>query len=146
VPSTLVEARWGAYRQLVVIRQAAQRWRDVWERSWPAKDVEAIVELYADPVEYRALVLRQPELGRDGVRDYLQRNFAVEDDIECRFGTPVVGDDRAAVEWWSSWVEDGRRLTMAGSTFLRFDAAGRVVDHRDYWNEVDGQEPPFAGW
>jgi hypothetical protein len=125
---------------------AARRWRDTWERAWPAKDSEAIFALYADGVEYRALVHRGPELGLAGVRGYLQREFGVENEIECRFGEPVVGGDRAAVEWWASWVEDGKELTMAGATFLRFDDDGLVVDHRDYWNEVPGRESPFSGW
>ena len=50
------------------------------------------------------------------------------------------------MEWWASWIENGRPLTLAGSTFLRFDADGLVVDHRDYWNEVERREPPYAGW
>jgi hypothetical protein len=125
---------------------AARRWRDTWQRAWPAKDVEAIVELYDGTVEYRALVFREPELGRGGVRRYLEENFGVEEQIECRFGDPVVAGDRAAVEWWASWIESGRELTLAGSTFLRFGADGLVVDHRDYWNEVDRREPPFSGW
>ncbi len=125
---------------------AAQRWRDTWERAWAGKDVEAIVALYADEVEYRALVHRQPELGPAGVRDYLRRNFAVEHDVECRFATPVASGDRAACEWWATWVEDGQRLTMAGSTFLRFDATGLIVDHRDYWNQSDRPERPYSGW
>jgi hypothetical protein len=80
------------------------------------------------------------------VRGYLERNFAVEQDIACRFGVPVVGGERAAVEWWASWVEDGRDLTLAGVTVLRFDERGLVVDHRDYWNDVPRREPPFPGW
>ena len=35
---------------------------------------------------------------------------------------------------------------MAGVTVLRFDERGQVVDHRDYWNDVDGRQPPFTGW
>ncbi len=125
---------------------AARRWRDTWESAWPVKDIDAIVALYSDEVPYRALVFREPDLGLAGVRRYLEENFGVEEEIECRFGEPVVGDDRAAVEWWASWIEDGEPLTLAGSTFLRFDADGLVVDHRDYWNEVKRREPPFEGW
>jgi SnoaL-like domain len=125
---------------------AARRWRDTWERAWPAKDSEAIVALYSDEVEYRALVHRDPELGLAGVRAYLEREFGVEQEIECRFGEPVAAGDRAAVEWWASWVEEGRELTMAGTTLLRFDDEGLVVDHRDYWNELPRREPPFSGW
>jgi hypothetical protein len=125
---------------------AARRWATVWERAWPAKDREAIVALYTDGVEYRALALRELELGIAGVRDYLARCFAEEDAIECRFGEPFAGGDRAAVEWWASWTEEGHDLTLAGVTLLRFDADGMVVDHRDYWNQVDRREPPYAGW
>jgi ketosteroid isomerase-like protein len=125
---------------------AARRWRDTWERAWPAKDVDAIVALYSDEVPYRALAFREANEGLAGVRRYLEREFGVEHEIECRFGEPVVGGDRAAVEWWASWVEDGKELTLAGATFLRFDADGLVVDHRDYWNDVPRREPPFQGW
>ena len=50
-------------------------------------------------------MLRAPELGTAGVRRYLEQNFAVEHDIECRFSEPIVAGDRAAVEWWASWNE-----------------------------------------
>jgi len=50
------------------------------------------------------------------------------------------------VEWWASWNEAGADLTMAGVTILRFDDAGMVVDHRDYWNESGQREQPFSGW
>jgi nuclear transport factor 2 (NTF2) superfamily protein len=125
---------------------AARRWAETWERAWPAKDIDAIATLYADGVTYRALVHREPDLGTEGVRDYLRRNFDVEHDVECSFGTPVAAGDRAAVEWWASWHEDGADLTMAGVTVLRFRSDGLVVDHRDYWNEVSGRAPPFPGW
>jgi SnoaL-like domain len=109
-------------------------------------DIDAIAALYADEVTYRALVHREPDLGTEGVRDYLRRNFDVEHDVECSFGTPVAVGDRAAVEWWASWYEDGADLTMAGVSVLRFRSDGLVVDHRDYWNEVSGRAPPFPGW
>ena len=128
------------------VEAAARAWAEAWQRAWPAKDVEAIASLYAEGALYRALVFREPDRGREGVRDYLQRNFAVEEDIECEFGEPIVAGDRAAVEWWASWVEGGRPLTLAGATVLRFGPDGQIVDHRDYWNEVERREPPFDGW
>jgi hypothetical protein len=127
-------------------QDAARRWADTWERAWPERDVEAIVALYSPSVEYRALAFRAPEHGPEGVRAYLTREFGVEERISCRFGAPVVSGDRAAVEWWASWVEDGEPITLAGSTFLRFDTAGLVVDHRDYWSHVARIEPPHKSW
>ena len=125
---------------------AARRWAETWNRSWPARDVEAIAALYAEDALYRALVFREPDRGVEGVRRYLRENFAVEHEIECRFGEPIATGDRAAVEWWATWVEDGQRLTLASATILRFDAEGLVVDHRDYWNQVEHKEPPFERW
>jgi ketosteroid isomerase-like protein len=125
---------------------AARHWKETWERAWPTRDTDAIAALYADDATYRALAFRDPDRALAGVRRYLDENFGVEQELECWFAEPVVAGDRAAVEWWGTWVEDGRRLTLAGATFLRFDDDGKVVDHRDYWNEAERREPPYAGW
>jgi ketosteroid isomerase-like protein len=130
----------------VDVEALALQWAQTWMRAWPAHDVSAIASLYADNVEYRALVFRGPDLGVAGVRRYLTENFGVEEHVECWFGEPVASGDRAAVEWWATWMEDGQRLTLAGATFLRFGADGLIVDHRDYWNQVESREPPFEGW
>jgi SnoaL-like domain len=126
----------------VDIEAAAGRWADVWRHAWPQRDADAIVALYADEAVYRALAFRAP----DGARGYLERVLAEGTEIECWFGEPIVSGNRAAVEWWGSWIENGTPLTLAGTTVLSFDADGLVVDHRDYWNEVDRREPPYAGW
>ena len=125
---------------------AARRWAEVWSSAWPARDTEAIAALYADDAVYRALAFREPDLGLAGVRRYLGENFAAESELECWFGEPVAAGDRAAVEWWGTWIERGERLTLAGATLLRFGDDGKVVDQRDYWNEVERREPPYAGW
>jgi hypothetical protein len=122
--------------------QAARRWAETWAAAWLRKDGEAIAALYADDAPYRALAFRDP----DNASDYLSRTFAAETEVTCSFGEPVVSDDRAAVEWWASWIEDGQEITLAGATILRFDDGGKVVDHRDYWNEAPGRVAPYAGW
>ena len=103
---------------------AARRWADVWSRAWPVHDVDAIAGLYADSASYRALAFREPDLGRTGARRYLEENFAIEANVECWFGPPLVSGERAAVEWWSSWIERDQELTLAGVTVLRFDGDG----------------------
>jgi SnoaL-like domain len=130
---------WPGFRctvQAVDAQAAARRWAQTWQRAWLSKDVEAIAALYAPGATYRSHPMRDPEPG--GPLGYTQREFALEDSIECRFGAPVSAGDRAAVEWWASYVENGRERTLAGATVLRFDAEGLVVDHVDYWVEADG--------
>jgi hypothetical protein len=123
-------------------RDAATRWSRTWADAWPQLDAAPIAALYADEHVYRALAFRPPTTALL----YLANVFAEETDVSCRFGDPIVDGERAAVEWWASWVENDRRLTLAGTTILRFDARGLVVDQRDYWNEADGAVQPYEGW
>jgi hypothetical protein len=123
---------------------AAKRWAETWERAWMAADVEAIVALYAPAATYRSHPHREPEEG--GALGYVSRTFAEEARVWCRFATPIAAGDRAAVEWWASFDEAGSEITLSGTTVLRFDAAGLVADHVDYWTQADGRLRPFAGW
>ena len=99
---------------------AARRWIDTWSWAWPRKDAESIAALYADDAR-TALAFREP----DRAPDYLRRAFAEESDITCRFGEPLVSGRRAVVEWWASWIEEGRPITLAGVTMLSFDDEGQ---------------------
>jgi SnoaL-like domain len=130
----------------VDVAEAAARWADTWSQAWPERDAEAIAGLYSDAVVYRSPPFRDPDLGLAGVRRYLGQEFAAERNIECWFGTPIVSGDRAAVEWWASWTKEGQELTFAGATVLRFDEHGKVVEHRDYDNQVQRREPPYEEW
>jgi len=127
-------------------QSAAQRWAVTWTRAWPQRDAEAIAALYADTAVYRSPAFRQPDLGLTGVYRYLNEQLPAEENIECRFGRPIVSGNRAAVEWWASWTEQGQDLTYAGVTVLHFDDQGQVVEHRDYDNHVERREPPYPGW
>ena len=82
---------------------AAARWADTWSRAWPERDAEAIAALYSDAVVYRSPPFRALDVGLAGVRRYLDREFSVEENIQCRFGDPIASGDRAAVEY-TGWA------------------------------------------
>jgi hypothetical protein len=111
-------------------RQAAQRWAQVWERGWPEHDTTAISALYAEGAFWQQHPFRDPEPG------YLARVFAEEESAECRFGTPIVDGDQAAVHWTAQTrLADGGSEDLAGVSLLRFGADGRVLEERDFWNQ-----------
>jgi hypothetical protein len=59
----------------------------------------------------------------------------------CRFGEPVVDGRRAAVDWWAIvTLKDGSEEALAGTSLLRFDADGLVVEQRDAWGEAEGRQ------
>jgi hypothetical protein len=116
---------------------AAKRWADTWERSWPAADVEAIAELYSP----RALFYSHPFRACQKPEDYVRWAFSDQEEAECRFGQPVVEGDRAAVDWFAIVTSaDGSVETLAGTSLLRFDPEGLVIEQRDVWAGEPGRQ------
>jgi ketosteroid isomerase-like protein len=133
---SLVDDEWkmtmhtGALEYPIDASASAQAWAAVWERAWPAADVEAIAALYAED----AIFYSHPFRTSQAPREYVEWAFADQAEAECRFGEPVVSGDRAAVDWWGVITStDGSVETVAGTSLLRFDADGLVVEQRDAW-------------
>jgi hypothetical protein len=121
---------------------AARAWVEAWELGWRTHDVEPIAERYAEGAVFRSHPFREPE----DPGAYVERVLAEEEaEPEIWFGEPIVSGDRAAVEYWAILRVEGKEQTLAGTTLLRFDADGLVVEHRDYWAiEAGRRERPAA--
>lgn len=127
-------------------RAAAARWARTWTDAWEALDVEPIVALYAPDVTFSTEPFREPYRGRDGVRQYLTRVFGEEEAPRVRVSEPIVDGDRASISWWASLREDGKDVTLAGTSVLRFDPDGLVAEQWDAWNLLpERRDPPSAG-
>ena len=110
--------------------EAAKRWAAVWSMAWPAADVEAIVALYAPNAIFQSHPFRDPQ----SPREYVEAVFGDQAQAECRFGRPLVAGDRAAVSWWGVIVSRDRSTeSVAGTSLLRFDTDGLVLEQRDAW-------------
>jgi SnoaL-like domain len=113
-------------------REAAERWRETWERCWQSHEPEPIVALYADGAHFQIHPFRDPQ----PPREYLVPTLAAEESATCEFERPLVDGDRAAVEWHAETVlKDGGTEKLAGVSLLQFDADGLVVEQRDFWNQ-----------
>jgi ketosteroid isomerase-like protein len=127
-------------------RNAARAWASTWQRCWEALDPDPIVALYADDVTFSSHPGRQVYGGRAGVREYVEGAFGDESEVHAWFGEPIVDGDRAAVRWWASLREAGEDSTLAGTSVLRFDADGLVVDQWDAWHLIAGRSEPPRDW
>jgi SnoaL-like domain len=116
--------------------EAARRWAEIWARAWPEADVDAIAALYSrDAVFYS-----HPFRARQSPREYVEAVFGEQAAADCRFGEPIVAGDRAAVDWWGVITSiDGSVETIAGTSLLRFDGRGLVVEQRDAWAGEPGR-------
>jgi hypothetical protein len=111
-------------------RQAAERWRETWQRCWRAQEADEIVALYAEGAYFQSHPFRDPQ----APRDYIEPTLASEESAECEFREPVVEGDRAACEWSATTkLKDGGTEELAGVSLLRFDDAGLVIEQRDFW-------------
>lgn len=128
------------------IEEAARRWADTWERGWNEHTVESIVGLYAPDAVLSTEPFREVFVGPAGVRRYVAQAFAEEESAVARFGQPIVGADGAAVRWWATLLEHGMPTTLAGTSVLRFDEAGLVIEQWDAWNQSPGRRDPPASW
>jgi ketosteroid isomerase-like protein len=117
-------------------QSAARGWAETWSRAWPTADVEAIAALYAPD----AIFYSHPFRDRQSPEEYVTWAFADQAEAECRFGEPIVEGDRAAVDWWGVITSpDGSVETIAGTSLLRFDTDGLVVEQRDAWAAHGGR-------
>lgn len=128
--------RFGNARMAIDTHAAVRRWIATWERGWRDADVEAIAPLYADD----AVFYSHPFRDRQPPEEYVRWAFADQAEAECRFGEPIVEGDRAAVDWWAAIrAPDGSVESLAGTSLLRFDGEGLVVEQRDAWAASEGR-------
>jgi SnoaL-like domain len=121
---------------------AAWRWREVWQRAWEEKDVDAVASLYAAGAAFRS----QPFRDLQDPRAYAEWAFSEQDEAHALFGEPIVSCDRAVCEYWGVVSFRGAVETIAGVAVIRFDADGLVIEQRDYWNAQEGRREPPPGW
>jgi ketosteroid isomerase-like protein len=122
---------------------AASAWIEAWTRSWQAKDADLLAPVYAEQVVFRSHPFREPQ----APLDYARWAYSEEEGTpQVWMGEPLASGDRAAVEWWAVVVENGEPVSLAGTSWLRFDGDGRVVDQHDYWGTAPGRTAPWEGW
>jgi ketosteroid isomerase-like protein len=121
---------------------AARAWIEAWQAAWVAGDAAPLDAVYAEDASFRSEPFRELQ----APRAYAEWAFSEQDAAECWFGEPVVGGNRAAVEYWGIVRSGGNDETIAGTATLRFGPDGRVIEQRDTWNAKPGRFEPPAGW
>jgi hypothetical protein len=122
---------------------AARAWADAWERCWRALDAELLQPVYTPDAVHRSHPFREPGNPIEYARWALGEE---EGEPEVWVGDPIVAGDRAAIEWWAVVIENGKLISLAGTSIIRFDEDGRAIEQNDYWGQAEGRTPPFPGW
>ncbi len=125
-----------------------QEWIDDYIRAWKEKDADAAAELFSENSTFRNHPFGEPHTGRDGVRSFWREVTSTQEDVDVRFGKPIVAADarRAAAEYWVTMLNGGAKTTLTGIMFLHYAADGRCEDLREASHFTEGYVEPPATW
>ena len=79
-----------------------REWIERYGQAWRAKDAVAVTNLFTDDAIYRSTPTGAAHIGSTAIAAYWRRATVSQNQLELRFGTPVVADQRIAVEWWAT--------------------------------------------
>lgn len=123
-------------------------WLAAYHDAWMTRNAEQVAQLFTEDGIYHTHPFRPPYRGRREIYAYWQRATSTQEEVELRWGTPIVSEHYTAVEWWATMrdTKDGE-LTLSGCLLLRFSEAGLCEELREYWHlEVGSRLLPLATW
>jgi ketosteroid isomerase-like protein len=123
-----------------------REWIEAYAEAWHGGDDAALADLFTEDAVYRSDPFRPPRLGVDAIREYWRDATSTQQELELRFGEPIVVGNRVVVEWWAAMRDDGREVTLPGCLLMRFRPGGRCQELREYWHLADGRREPPEGW
>ena len=113
---------------------------------WSGGTLREALPLFAEDAVHRVLPNREPDVGHVAIGRAYDTWQAAASDVRVQYADPVVDGDRAVLEWWCEWIEDGQSMMMAGMTKIWVNSEGLVVEGREYWSASAGAMPPYEGW
>jgi steroid delta-isomerase-like uncharacterized protein len=112
--------------------------------AWNAHDPHAVAAIFAEDAVIRDVGSPEPPVrGRDAIRERVAGLIEAFPDLRLRQLDLVVGEDANADRWeftgthtgeFLGMAGTGRRVTVEGATFSRFDGAGLVVEDVNFWD------------
>jgi steroid delta-isomerase len=75
--------------------------------------------------------------GRAAIRRVFEHMFASTEGPRFRIVSRLAGEHEAFVTWIFAFRALRREFEVRGATHLRFDARGKVIVHRDYWDSAE---------
>ena len=115
-------------------RAALERLID-WYETLSLRTLERITELYAPEARFKDPF--NEVAGCAAIRRVFAHMFETTETPRFRIVTHVAGEREAFVAWVFGFRAARREFEIRGATHLLFDAHGKVVMHRDYWDAAE---------
>jgi len=115
-------------------RAALDRLVDWYETLTPAT-LERIAQLYAHDARFKDPF--NELTGPAAIRRVFAHMFETTEAPRFRIAARLAGEREAFVSWVFSFRALRRDFEIHGATQLVFDARGKVIVHRDYWDAAE---------
>lgn len=129
-----IEARHEADRLAEVSSAPAARVAAFYENLTPAS-LDALEAIYAEAARFKDPF--NDVAGLPAIRRIFEHMFATVERPRFVVTERIEQGAQAMLGWDFHFVLRGRPVVVHGVTHLRFDASGRVVLHRDYWDAAE---------
>lgn len=110
-----------------------------WFEHLSPETVDQLPNFYAAGAEFKDPF--NEVRGTDAIAHIFRHMFTQVDEPRFVIGSRFVGDDGVMLLWDFHFRTRGplspQAVTVRGATHLHFDAAGKVVLHRDYWDAAE---------
>jgi limonene-1,2-epoxide hydrolase len=100
-----------------------------------ALDLESAVDHFADDATYHVAAWHEPLVGREAVRDGLEREFgALSSEYRYTIVNMASTNEVVFMEVVDEFKSRGTNITMHWSSVLEINQAGKITARRDYWD------------
>jgi hypothetical protein len=109
-----------------------------WFEHLSPQTIDRIPQFYAANAEFKDPF--NEVRGTDAIAHIFRHMFTQVDEPRFVIGSRFSGEDGVMLLWDFHFRTRGRRpqaICVRGASHLRFDAAGKVVLHRDYWDAAE---------
>jgi steroid delta-isomerase len=121
-----------------------------WFENLSPETLDQVPHFYAADAEFKDPF--NEVHGVDAITHIFSHMFTQVDAPRFVVGHRFSGDDGVMLLWDFHFRSRGplaaKAITVRGATHLRFDAQGRVILHRDYWDAAEElyAKLPLVGW
>jgi ketosteroid isomerase-like protein len=118
-----------------------------YKRAWEARDVDAIMELYAADAEHRDDPFRDPRLGANAIRAMWNDIATNEVNVEFDAERIWVSGRTVLASWHAAYTDatNGDRVRMRGFATLELDPAGLIKRLREWpVSRVVGRDSTYS--
>lgn len=108
-------------------------------------NVEVLVRHYARDARFKDPF--NEVRGVDHIHAIFEHMFVTTESPRFIIGDSILQNQQAFVTWTFHFGLQGKTYEIVGGSHLRFDDAGLIVDHRDYWDAAEElfQKLPLIG-